>query len=279
MIEEIYEPPIDTAWFQRELDAACRDTHCELRIVWAPRQVVARVVDRNGSIKEYKKYPVLFGSFMPYVRGRYYCRLVGEKMTTIAYQKVSDGVIPACVKMTDIALPDIVRVNPSIHIFVIERRLPDEAAKRIHEEKRRLAKSQLGFDLFGDFPHEGVWDWFDDISEHRGVQQGGVEVPCCEIAAAHGVRCQGLYREPNHEDLERVRLALKRWLETLNLEDKTPLIEQGARDITGAIREYEDKELTSILIEARECENLDKLAHERTRVAIGVNPPIHRTPY
>lgn len=271
MIEQIYEPPFDTRRFQKQLDAISKGRNISLRIIWAPRHYVAKTIDRNGSKRRFARYPILFGDFRDYVKGRRYWRKIGKDLVEVAYQKIEDAVIPSNVLLTDISTPDIVHVNPSVHLFIIEKRLADEKAKPIHEEKRRLAWTNLGFDLFGNFPKEGVWDCLLEISEHRDG--------CCEMAAQYGTRCLGLYREPDERDLQRIRKTIQAWEAMPNVEDKTMLIEQGARDITDAIEKYEDEELTSILQEARECEELDKIAQGRTRVDLASNPPIHRTSY
>lgn len=270
-MEQVFEPPVDVSWFQKELDLACRDRGCTLRIAWAPPLTVARVIRPDGITRDYAKYPILFGDFRSYVRGRYYVRPVGGKMVTIGYQKTG-ALVPPGVLHTDLAVTDIAHVNASIHQFVIERKLPDESAKRTHEEKQRLARMKLGFNLFPPFPKEGIWDWFDYINEHRDG--------CCEAAESAGIpRCVGLYREPDHGDLERVRAALKEWVEKPRYENPLMAAELAGQVRTKELIAAEDNALLEILKDVRECSALDKIAQERTRVSVGVNPPIHRTPY
>lgn len=287
MEEQYYDPPIDVSWFQAELDLMCRDAGCALRIVWAPRLTIARVVRPDGTIRKYAKYPILFGDFRVYTKGHYFVRFVAPfdpfkkasgkmNMITVGYQKQGD-LIPPGILQSDIALPDMVTVNPSIHQFVIERKLPDETAKRYWEEKAILAKNKLGLDLFGPFPPEGVWEWFDYIHQHPPASPPNPS--CCELAADHGVMCVGLYRDPDLEDLARVRQSVKTWVERPKY-----IYPDLAAVAAGVVRTKEilaDKEsaLTAILQETREGQKLDDIAHARSRVVIGTNPPRHRREY
>lgn len=270
-MEQVFEPPCSVEWIQSELDAACVDRQCELRIAWAPRLTVARVIRPDGITRDYAKYPVLFGSFSKFVRGRWYVRTVNGKLTTIGYQKTGSEVIPPGVKLTDIALPDVVHINHSIHQFVIERKLPDQTARKTHTEKQQIAKMKLGFDLFGPFPEEGIWDWFDYINQHKDG--------CCDLAAERGVHCVGLYREPNHDDLVRVRAALKVWSEQPAYKDPMMAAELAGQVRTRQLIEAQDDALLEILKEVRECEAIDKVAQERTRVIGGTKRPQHTTAY
>jgi hypothetical protein len=290
MTEQIYEAPCNTDWFQAELDSLALDSGEHLRVVWAPSQTVGRVVkafegESLGYLPEetrtrtYAKYPVRFGDFADYVRGQRYFRRVRInrewKFIEVGYQK-SGEVIPGGVQLTDIAVPDIVHVNPSIHIFVIERKLPDDYAKPMHEEKRILGIIKTGVDLFGPFPAEGIWDFFDEISEHRQVS---VSDTCCTVAAQHEVVCQGLYREPNSHDLERVKLSLARFKERQAKADWGPIKEQAARDLQKSMADYERETKKALYDELHECQRLDEIAQTRSRVVAGVNPPRHRTAY
>lgn len=283
MEEQYYDPPVDTTWVQRELDDICRDAGCSLRIVWAPRLTIARVVRPDGTIRKYAKYPVLAGYFQTYSKGNYFVRFINltpydnkPKFVTVGYQKTGE-MVPPNILQSDIALPDLVTVNPSIHQFVIERLLPEEPAKKYWEEKATLAKNNLGFDLFGPFPAEGVWEWFDDINHHPPASPPNPS--CCDLAAEHGVRCVGLYRDPNPEDLTRVRQAVQEWVNRPRY-----VYTDLAAEVAGAVRTkeilaYEDNALLETLKEVREGVALDKIAHERSRVTVGVNAPRHRREY
>lgn len=288
-MEQVYEEPCDIRWFQSELDKLTRNTGESLRIVWAPKQVLARVVNagtgeslgyrpEDTRTREYAKYPVRFGDFVDFVRGQKYYRRVDleskSQWVEIAYQKAGT-VIPEGVLLTDIAVPDIAHVNPSIHIFVIERRLPDHLAKPTHEQKRILSIINTGIDLFGAFPDEGIWDFFDEISEHRHVSESDT---CCSIAAQHEVVCQGLYREPNQSDIERVRQSLAIWMERKRANMK-PVVDQAARDLTEKMKQWEWNAKREIFLDLQECNKLNEIAQGRTRVVGGVNPPRHRKAY
>jgi len=270
-MEQVFNPPVDVSWFQRMLDEACVDRGCQLRIEWCPRLTVARVIHPDGTRRDYAKYPILGGHFSKYVRGQTFVRAINGKLTAVGYQKTG-GLVPPGVLLTDFALPDIVHENISIHQFVIERRLPDQSARRYHAEKQRLARVNLGFDLFGDFPKEGVWDFFDSVNEHRDG--------CCEAAEAGGAsRCVGLYREPDHGDLERVRQSLKEWVEKPAYQNPMMAAELAGQVLTKDLIMGEELALLEILKDVRECSKLDKIAQERTRVTVGVNAPRHRTMY
>lgn len=279
MIEQIYEPPSDTRWFNRALQKICRGRSIELRLEWMPRLFVAKTIDSDGNQRNYAKYPLRSGEFScDHLGNRFYRDLGDGKRICTGYQKAG-GVVPVGVLLTDIALPHIEYVNPSYHLYVIERRLPDERAKAVHEQKRRLAMANLGFDLFGDFPREGIWDWVGNISSHCGVMQpSGVEMTCCEIAAQNEVICEGIYREPNQKDLDAVREMLTRW-EAIPTSDTDSLIDQAIRDRTQGLLAEKDASLRERLQEARESEQIDLIAHARTRVVLGTNAPLHRTTY
>lgn len=251
--------PCDIRWFQAELDRICRDKGVKMRITWAPDQAVARLVE-DGRTLEYAKYPLLFGEFVDYQKGQWYRRKIGDKWRTIAYQKAGD-LIPAGVTVSDLAVPDIVRVNPSADIWVIERKLPDQYARKVHFEKTQLARESLGVDdLFGGFPEEGYWDWFDDVSEKRDG--------CCEMAKRAGAAfCYHLYREPNANDLWRVRMAVKKWQDTIaGRADKRSLQAQAARDMVAADKEQTSKALDELLYGARGEDRLMRMGLEKTRV-------------
>jgi len=263
-MDNIYEPPANVEWFQKELDRAslAYPGAVRLRIVWAPAQFECRFV-WQGQPRNYQKYPLLgwqtqlvhLGDY--WVRGRY----------VIAYQKASDRLKPANVREGDFIIPHMERVHPSLHIWIIEKQLPDEYARAEWDKKVKLAEKNLGKNIFGEFPKEGRWEWFDDIARHHSG--------CCEMAADRNVSCRGLYREPDHGDIERVRAALEH---EANLpEDRTSLIEQTARDLTKQCEDWEALARLEILQEVRECKKLDDIAQERSRVSIGVNPPIHRS--
>src|SRR5882762_5112426 len=167
MMEQIYRPPCSVDWFQLELDKITQDKAPPMRIRWAPTLTVAKVISNDGTERSYAKYPLLFGAFAVYQRGIQYVRQTRKGRVVVGYQKTGDSVIPAGVRLTDIGLADMAYVNPSAHMFVIERKLPNDVARRIHDEKREMAIIQLGLDIFGAFPEEGHWDWFMDIAEHR----------------------------------------------------------------------------------------------------------------
>lgn len=261
--------------FQAQLDAAVKNyPGVKLRLEWAPRLTEARVIDKQGNLRVYRKYPLLGMETREYHVGTSYRR----NGKIIAYQKMG-GLMPPNMKLGDMAIAHFERVNHSVHIFVIEKKLPDDYARQEWEKKRALSRAKIGADIFGPFPQEGVWVWFDDISEHRLVNGSAT---CCDIAATAGkggVRCQGLYREPDARDIENVRAALKDWDSRKNLVDSTSLIEQAARDYTAAVEEWEGKEMLAILQETRELTNLDKIAQEKTRVIGGTKRPLHTTPY
>jgi len=265
---DIYEPPISTAWFQKQLDAihAAFPGSVKLRVEWAPRLIEAKVIDRAGNQRIYRKYPLLGMETHEYHVGNYFRR----RGKIVAYQKVGE-LIPPNVRVTDIAVPHIERINHSVHLFVIEKKLPDEYARKMWADKRTISRSKLGMDIFGPFPSEGVWTWFDDISEHRLINESET---CCDVAERASVRCQGLYREPNGADLDRVRQAFQAHEQRSAMRD-----EQEVRDHTAAIVDWEANQRLEILKEARECERIDKLAHEKTRVIGGTSKPLHTTPY
>lgn len=276
MIEETYNPPCDVSWFQAELDRACAryaERNVKLRIAWAPQQVVVRYLDAQGNSREYKKYPILTGYFDEWIEGYAYMRRVNGKLERIAYRKNGNNIIPPNVRLTDVAIVDARRVNPSIHIFVIEKRVADHIARPTHEEKRLLALVNPGFDLFGPFPSEGVWDWLTDVSEHRDG--------CCVMAGERGIYCHGLYRPPDGRDLERVQRALQLMEESgvLDHEDHTPMIERGAKNLTQEINRNKELELIEVMKEGRELDALDEIARSGSRIAMGINPPRHRTAY
>lgn len=264
-MRDVLAPPISTAAFQRQLDLVTRDHPVKLRIVWAPRRVEAHVIDRAGNERVYRKYPLLGTETRTYHIGTSYRR----KGTIIAYHRMGDPV-PWNVWPTDLAVAHIERVNHSIHIFVIEKRVPNEYARSQWEKKRELSRAKIGVDIFGPFPSEGVWDWFDDISTHHSG--------CCDMAAKRGVRCAGLYREPDDGDLERIKAAMRVW-ESRQRADATLLQEQEASDMTAALEQREANERLLLLQEIRECAALDKIAQERTRVIGGTKRPQHTTAY
>ena len=278
-MRDIFEPSISMAPFQAQLDAAVKNyPGVRLRLEWAPRLTECKVIDRSGNTRVYRKYPLLGMETREYHVGNYFRRdgkVIAYERTgqyvPVAHAQGLVVVAPPNVRATDLVVPHLERVNHSVHLFVIEKQLPDDYAREQWAKKRELSRAQLGIDIFGSFPQEGVWTWFDDISEHHS--------DCCEIAEGIGVRCQGLYREPDARDLENVRAALKEWDDRKSLADNTPLIEQAAKDYAGSQKAWEDNERLNILKEARECSALDKIAHERTRITGGVNPPLHRSAY
>lgn len=274
MIQELYQAPCNIAWFQKELDKLCvpYGNRVKLRVAWCPQLVELLAVNANGDKLEYKKYPVLDGYFEEWVEGYTYLRRIGSGWVGVGYQKNGEKLVPAGVLPTDIAVADLRRVNPSIHIFVIERLVPIEEAVRDDKEKRRLSLANLGFDVFEPMT-DGVWEWRADISEHRDG--------CCDMAREREVYCHGLYREPDRRDLDRVRDALQRMEATrvLDYDDKSSLIEQRAKNTVEAIDRYRHVGLTEVLQEVREESALDRIAQTRSRVVGGINPPRHRTVY
>ncbi len=240
---EITAPPCSVEWFQKRLDEACLDHNLELRIVWPPSLVVARIV-RDKQVRVYKKYPLIKeGEFNSYVKGHYFYRRSekSSRLRVVGYQPIGK-LVPQNIRPTDLVEPDIEQVNHSIHIWVFEKKRPDEEARREHAIKRRLAMRELGIDIFGDFPPEGVWDWWEDISIH--------ENGCCEMAQPEGIRCRGLYREPNEEDLENVRRAIQ-VRQALPAKDVDAQIEQASRDIRDGIIDWEKKQRAEARYRAR----------------------------
>lgn len=279
MIEQQYEPPINMRWFQNQLNRLTRGTTIELRLEWAPRLFIAKTIDAEGYKRNYPKYPLRYGFFEQWHLGNHFYRDLGNgHRVGVGYQK-QGGLVPSNILPSDIAVADFEYRSPSVEIFVIEQRLPDTQAKPIHEQKRRLAKAQLGFDLFGEFPPEGVWDWRYNIAEHRGVQQGGVEVPCCDTSDFYGVICEGVWREPDRKDLAQVTRAVEEWKSEHSREDRHLYIEQVVRDEVATTDRVKEFVLIDLMREGRELDALDEIAKTRSRVAMGTNAPQHRTAY
>lgn len=274
MIEEIHTPPCDVSWFQAELDRMrARYGHkVRLRIAWCPPLVELLAVNPQGDKLEFKKYPALDGYFEEWIEGYSYLRRMGNGWAQVGYQKNGDPLIPPDVKTTDIAVPDYRRVNPSIHIFVIESLVPADERERDSKEKRRMSLEKLGFDIFQEDTGE-VWEWKADISEHRDG--------CCAMATEREIRCHGLYRAPDQRDLERVRVALQEMEASgvLDHEDNSSLVERRAKNLSEAINRYRGNEYVEVLKELRESVALDEVAQTRSRVVGGVTPPRHRTSY
>lgn len=252
-------PPCSTREFQKQLDTLCQGKNISLRIAWAPSLRVIKVVPENGRPvpKDFAKYPLVLNEQTPYVLGQFFKRNINGKMVTVGYQK-QGGLVTGNVLPTDLVVPDIERVNHSMHLFVIEKRLPDAYAKKVHEKKRQLAIENLGFDLFGDFPQEGIWDFWSEISEHKEK--------CCEIAFAAGIRCRGLYREPDARDLEAVQYALAQRENRVNLIDPTIQIKQAVRDMLTAHEKYKEKRREEMRLMGREMDRLARRAVEKNSV-------------
>ena len=133
----------------------------------------------------------------------------------------------------------------------------------------------MGIDGFGDFPREGWWEWFDDVSEHRDeccaegsqllaearfVLQEAVraedrfaiaqaEQRVAELESAANVpdnNCRGRYREPDARDLEKVAQSLwfRDQLPQLRDMDQPPTqreIDQYVQAHADAVRDWEQK--------------------------------------
>ena len=123
-----------------------------------------------------------------------------------------------------------------------------------------MSREKLGFDLFGPFPDEGIWDWFDDLNAHYDG--------CCDLAAEHNVTCVGLYRPPDHSDLIRVRAAVKAWSDRPRLEYTDLAAEQAAVVRTKELLYAEDAALTAIYQEVRSNALLDPNMSQATDTAI-----------
>lgn len=241
--------PISVKWFQERLDKLRRGRSIDLRVAWAPSLHTTRFIPINGRLvqRDYAKYP-LVGKLTErdYVRGHRFYRIVDGKPLQVGYQKVN-GLVEGNVKPDDWVEPDYEHLNPSIQIFVVEVKRPDEYARKVHERKRYLSQVNQGVDLFGDFPTEGVWDWWADISEHREQ--------CCEMAQIVRVDCRGLYRPPDERDLQDVERAL-RVHESRAANDLQSRVEQAERDIRGAIQTAQDKFDEELKQEAFEIERI-----------------------
>lgn len=263
-MEQIYTPPCNVDWFQAELEKITADKAPPMRIQWAPLLTVAKVISNDGTERKYAKYPLLSGEFISYQRGIRYVR----NGITVGYQKTTDSVVPQGVKLTDVAVADWAYVNPSAHIFVIERKLPNDSARKIHEEKREMAIIQLGLDIFGPFPKEGHWDWFMDIAEHRFEMQGGVRVSCCETARNGGASyCRGLYRSPSNRDLREVRRAVAFWLERIQGHEKDANYQDKmAEGLRATVRKRDRAKLIDHLKRAEQEDRLRVAYEHSTRV-------------
>lgn len=251
--------PISVEWFQRELDRVTVGSGLVFRVAWAPDLRVTKAVKVNGlpEPRDYAKYPIVANITKPYVLGQKFFRAVNGQTVQVGYQK-QGGLVVGNVQPTDVSLPDIERVNHSAHIFVIESQVPDEQARAIHEKKRRLSREGLGIDIYKDFPGEGYWDWYADVSEHRDS--------CCDIAYSCGVTCRGLYRPPDGRDLAEVQWSVMNRSNRPRYTDPETQIEQATRDIEAGIWQYKDKQKEERMQEAREIQRLAVRSIEKTAV-------------
>lgn len=248
--------PVNVSWFQRELDQITRDHNLVLRLVWAPSLTVARIID-GGEERVYKKYPLIEDQFAEFVIGwRFHRRNHKGRSRVVGYQKVGE-LVPAHIRPTDFAIPHIERVHPSLHLWVIEKQLDDWYARRMHAQKRKLAQKELGIDLFGEFPKEGVWDEWKVLGEHR---QG-----CCDIALSQKIRCRGLYRDPDETDLQEVRQAVAARA-AIPASDQDALIEQAAKDIRAGMLDWERKQRKEQFYVARQIGRIAQRSIEKPAV-------------
>lgn len=271
MIQEIYATPCDISWFQAQLDRLCSRYvgRVRLRVAWAPQLVETLATDARGNTLQFKKYPVLDGYFDEWIEGYAYVR----NGVGVAYQKNGDSLTPPGVKITDIAVADYRRINPSVHLFVIEKLVDEESATSDAADKRRMSLQELGFDIFAAERSGERWDFLSFISEHRDG--------CCDLAADREIQCHGLYRPPDSRDVERVREGLRQMEASgvLRDGDRTDLIERRATETAQTIDRLRNLELIDVLKEVQEEARLDEIAQTRSRVTGGVNPPLHRKPY
>lgn len=224
--------PIDTSGFQAKLEAACRDTGLALRVVWAPSRIRSRLIV-NGQRRIFMVYPDVTKQAEGYILGEALMR-AGQQ---VGYCSAAGIVSGDTWQPGDIYLPDIEVKQPSRELFIIEQEMYAPLARKLHDKYRRMCVQETGIDGFGEFPADGWWNYYDEISEHRDG--------CCE-ATGQGI-CWGLYREPDDADIERVQRALHIRSQESRLRDleEPPTqreIEQWSKDRTRQIAEWERKD-------------------------------------
>jgi hypothetical protein len=104
-------------------------------------------------------------------------------------------------------------------------------------------------------------------------------VPCCEIADSYGVMCEGVWREPDRNDLQQVARSIQEWKNEHSRVDRHLYIEQIVNDGMAAAARAHEFELIEAMREGRELDAIDKIARTQSRVVMGVNAPQHRTAY
>jgi hypothetical protein len=238
--------PIDVSGFQKQLDAICRDHATALRIVWGPSRVRSRLL-LNGESRTFMVYPDVtrqdgLKGFERWTRGD---RLVRNGVA-VGYRTAAGILTGSPPQPGDVYEPDFEYVQYAHELFIIEQKLEDNFARRMHARYRDMCVRSVGIDGMGEFPAEGWWQFYDEISEHRDG--------CCERAAERQTRCWGLSREPNQADLTRIRFAL--WVRDQepvlrNREDPPTQreIDQHWRDRQAEIEEWEAKRLAEMKAE------------------------------
>jgi hypothetical protein len=234
--------PCEPAAFEAELARLTRDCDIEVRLRWAP-EVTRYEVDREGNSRLGRVYAV-----MPKLRQRGWWigdiavpraasvpRAVATGSTRatpgqfiLERHSKPDEPLPGECKPIDnrgrvfldhrtgkVWIRDSYVEQIAFPRWVLEQRIDDDLARRIHAQERfewvNPATGELCTDddfsagvipvrrdMLGEFPDEGWWRCFLVIAEHRAY--------CCR--RAFPALCYGAYRDPCAPDLEEVKKAI-----------------------------------------------------------------------